>query len=169
MDNYYIIAKGLDKVKETIKGLNYEFNDKFTENYLDNPVNNFYLIRTKIKVFDDFNEINENMKQKIYLIDFPGFENANEFQNFIESNILKMFHSFIFVIRESFINDNSYKYILWYIFNQAMEKKGKIYQGFIKYCLFILNLDKNEETINNNTYISNKGWSFPSIIRNLQT
>ena len=141
----YIIAKGLNDVKETIKGLNYEFIDKCSEKYLDNPENYFYLIKTKIKLFDNLRGLDKDIKQKIYLFDFPGFSNANEFQNFIKSNILKIFHSFLFVIRESFIEDASYRNILWYIFHKAMEEKGKLYQGFINYCLFILNMDGKEE------------------------
>ena len=114
---------------------------------MDNPENYFYLIRTRIKLFDDLGEKDNNIKQKIFLFDFPGFENDDEFQEFIGKNILKKFHFFIFVLRESFIDEKNYRNILAYTFNQAMEKKRKFFRGFIEYCLFILNLDKKEQKI----------------------
>ena len=157
-NNDYIIAKGLEKVKETIKGLNYKFIDKLADKYLENPENYFYLIRTKIKLFDNLKEKDENIKQRIYLIDFPGFENRNDLQTFIESNILKICNSFVFVFRESFIDEANYRYYLWNIFNQAKEIKQKINYGFIEKCLFILNLDKSNEKISNDlldSYINN--------------
>ena len=145
----YIIAKGFKNVKETIKGLNCDLTDQFSDKYLENPENYFYLIRTKMKLFDGLNELNENIKQKIYLIDFPGFEDKNQLQNFIGTNILSIFDSFVFVLRDSLIDDSSCREFLWGIFNQAMENKGKIVEGFIKNCLFVLNLDDNKKNLGN--------------------
>ena len=161
----YIIAKGLNNVKETIKGLNYEFTDNFNDKYLNNPENYFYLIKTKIKLFDNLKGIDKDIKKKIYLFDFSCLDNnQNELRNFIVSNILKKINSFVFILSESLINDQNSRYILWNLFEQTMEKKCKIHKGFIKYCLFILNMDNNEKLDNDDLINSYKN-EVKSIIR----
>ena len=69
-----IITQGLNNVKDTLRGLNYEFTDKQEDS--------FYYIRTKIKLFDDLG-LENHMKKLIYLIDFPGYGTKNKFEQFI--------------------------------------------------------------------------------------
>ena len=52
-----IIAKGITKVKQTLKGLNYKFTD--------NDGDSFYYISTKIKLFDDL-RLDYSLKRMIY-------------------------------------------------------------------------------------------------------
>ena len=80
--NYYfqagsIIGKGINQVKDTLQGLNYDFNEKEEDS--------FYYIKTKIKLFDELG-LNDSLKRKIYLIDFPGYGTDNKF---IEKEICK--------------------------------------------------------------------------------
>lgn len=166
LNDDYIIAKGINNVKETIKGLNYEFTDKFNDKYLNNPENYFYLIKTKIKLFDNLIGINKDIKKKIYLFDFSCLDNnTNELRDFIFSNILKKINSFIFILSESLINDQNSRFVLWNLFEQTMEKKCKIHKGFIKYCLFILNMDINEKKLVNDASINSYKNEVKSIIK----
>ena len=130
-----IIGKGIDQVKETLNGLNYSFTDK-KEDY-------FYEISTKIKLFDDMG-LDDNQKNMIYLIDFPGYGTKNVFENEI-CKVMSICNSFIFVVRNSVIKENETKKILNQIFTQAKEQKKKSSSQYAKSCLFVFN---NEEAIN---------------------
>jgi hypothetical protein len=120
--NYYfeqqnIIAKGEEDVINTLNGLNYAFNDKIEDS--------FYYIRTRIKLFDDM-QIADSLKQKIFLIDFPGFGTGNIFEKKnIYNKVLSICHLFVFVVRNSVIKENSFKSKLKDIFDKAqIEKKN---------------------------------------------
>ena len=65
------ICQGEEKVKQTLEGLNYDFNDKEEDS--------FYFLQTKIKLFDEMG-IDESTKRMIYLIDFPGYGTGNVFE-----------------------------------------------------------------------------------------
>lgn len=146
--NDYKIAEGLDKVKETIIGLNREFSGNYYDQNSNNPEKSFYHIKTKIKLFDDL-KINDNIKQNIYLFDFPGLENSNELEKFISKSMLNIFNLFIFIFRRSLINDPN-KQIYWeYIFKNSINEKGILQRGFINSCLFILNNDDKNEIEDN--------------------
>ena len=139
--NYYfeseeIIATGLKNVKDTIKGLNYEFPDK--------EENSFYYIRTKIKLFDDLG-FDDYLKKIIYLIDFPGFGTDNIFENGLYQKVVSICNSFIFVVRNSIIKEKMNKILLDNLFTQTMKKRHKLPSGFVKSCLFILNNDNSQE------------------------
>ena len=130
-----IIGKGISQVKETLNGLNYIFTDK-NEDY-------FYEISTKIKLFDDIG-LDDNQKNMIYLIDFPGYGTKNVSENEI-NKVMSICNSFIFVVKNSVIKENKTEKILNQIFTQAKEQKKKSSSQYVKSCLFVFN---NEEAIN---------------------
>ena len=130
-----IIGKGIAQVKETLKGLNYSFTEK-KEDY-------FYEISTKIKLFDDMG-LDDNQKNMIYLIDFPGYGTKNVSENEI-NRVMSICNSFIFVVKNSVIKENKTEKILNEIFTQAKEQKKKSSSQYAKSCLFVFN---NEEAIN---------------------
>ena len=134
-----IIGKGERQVTETLKGLNYEFNEKEEDS--------FYYIKTRIKLFDDMG-LDKSLKDMIYLIDFPGFGTGNVFEREIYNKVMSICNNFIFVVRNSVIKEKNAKRILDSIFQQAKEQKHKLSSQFIKSCLFILNNDINQSSTN---------------------
>ena len=134
-----IIGKGERQVTETLKGLNYEFNEKEEDS--------FYYIKTRIKLFDDMG-LDKSLKDMIYLIDFPGFGTGNVFEREIYNKVMSICNNFIFVMRNSVIKEKNAKRILDSIFQQAKEQKHKLSSQFIKSCLFILNNDINQSSTN---------------------
>ena len=137
-DKSYLIAQGEKEVKETLTSLNYGFNDKEEDS--------FFYIKTRIKLFDDI-KLNDSLKQMIYLIDFPGFGTGNIFekQN-IYDKVMSICNSFIFVVRNSVIKENTCQNRLKQIFDQVQIQKKKFASEFIKSCLFILNNDIDQST-----------------------
>ena len=147
-----IIAKGIEGVQETVRGLNYDFADKEEDS--------FYYIRTKIKLFDDLKldnsrtkiklfddlKLDNSIKKMIYLIDFPGFGTGNTFEKTIYSKVMSICNSFIFVVRNSVIKEVKNKEILENIFTQARNQRNKLSSGFIQNCLFVLNNDNSQTT-----------------------
>ena len=132
-----IIGKGEEKVKDTLKSLNLEFNKKEEDS--------FYLIRTRIKLFEDLN-LSKSLKQMIYLIDFPGFGTGNIFEKQICNKVMTICNSFFFITKNSVIKENKSEQILNSIFREAYLKKNLLTSRFIKYCLFIFNNDDEEST-----------------------
>jgi len=143
--NYYFkagheICRGEKDVKETLKGLNYDFNEKEEDS--------FYYIRTRIKLFDEMG-LDKSVKEMVYLIDFPGYGTGNVFEKEIYNKVMSICNSFVFVVRNSVIKENTTKEVLDSIFTQAKEQKGKFVSQFIKSCLFILNNGPNQATTQN--------------------
>jgi len=136
----HIIGRGDQQVTDTLKGLNYEFNDKEEDS--------FYYIKTRIKLFDDMG-LDKSLKDMIYLIDFPGFGTGNVFEKEIYNKVMSICNNFIFVVRNSVIKEKNAKRILDSIFQQAKEQKKKLSSQFIKSCLFILNNDVNQSVTKN--------------------
>ena len=133
-----MIGKGIKQVNDLLKGLNYEFTDK--------EKNCFYYIKTKIRLFDELG-LNDSLKRKIYLIDFPGYGTDNHFmEKEICKKIIGISKAIIFVLRNSIIKENKTKQIINNIFNQIKTQKKKIYSGIIKSCAFILNNDNTQTT-----------------------
>ena len=124
-----IIGKGINQVKNTLKGLNYYYSNEDKDS--------FYLIETKIKLFDELN-LDDNLKSMIYLIDFPGFGTDNKFvKNNLYKKVLSFCNSYIFTVKNSIIKEEATKKNLYTIFNQIKnEKKSSV---FIKSFIFILN------------------------------
>ena len=133
----HVICKGEEKVKDTLKGLNLGFNEKEEDS--------FYYIRTRIKLFDELG-LDKSLKEMIYLVDFPGYGTGNVFEKEIYNKAMSICNSFIFVVRNTIIKENTAKKVLDSIFNLAKEQKNKLTSQFIKSCLFVLNNDQNQET-----------------------
>ena len=141
--NYYfqagkIIGRGINQVKDTLKGLNLEFNEKKEDS--------FYYIKTRIKLLDDLG-LNDTVKHMIYLIDFPGYGKGNVFEKEIYNKVMSICNSFIFVVRNTVIKENKTQTIFKNIFTQAKNQKRIFVSKFLKLCLFILNNDKDQSTI----------------------
>ena len=132
-----IIGKGIDQVKETLNGLNYQFSDK-KEDF-------FYYITTRIKLFEELG-LDEDYKNTINLIDFPGYGTKNIYEKEIYNKVMSICNSFIFVVRNSLIKENINKDIMNSIFTQAKEQKKKSSQQFANSCLFIFNNDNSSST-----------------------
>ena len=124
------IGIGEANILELLTGLNYEYNEKEEDSY--------YCIETRIKLFDDL-EFDENLKDKICLIDFPGYCDGNIYEKKIYEKVMTICNTFIFIVRNSVIKENYTQSILDQIFQQAKEQKHKLSSEFIKSCLFILN------------------------------
>ena len=102
--NYYIFEKDLlvsereEEVKEYLKCLNCKYGNDENEF--------FYLVKTPIKYFDD-NNFDEELKNKIFLVDLPGCDtNENKFNdhyNKIERTVyeklIDVSSSFVFINR----------------------------------------------------------------------
>ena len=131
------ICRGEKDVKETLKGLNYDFNK--------NEEDSFYYIRTRIKLFDEMG-LDPSLKEMIYLIDFPGYGTGNVFEKEIYNKVMSICNSFVFVVKNSVIKENNTKAVLDSIFTKAKEQKGKLISQFIKSCLFVLNNAPNQTT-----------------------
>ena len=131
------ICKGEEKVKQTLEGLNYDFNDKEKDS--------FYFLQTKIKLFDEMG-IDESTKRMIYLIDFPGYGTGNVFEKEIYNKVMSICNSFIFVVRNTVIKEKNSRTVLKRIFQQAKEQKKKFASQFIKSCLFVFNNDEEQKT-----------------------
>ena len=132
-----IIGRGLEQVKETLNGLNYEFTDK-SEDF-------FYYITTRIKLFDDL-ELDDNYKKMTYLIDFPGYGTNNIYEKEIYNKAMSICNCFVFVVRNSLIKEKTNQKFLNSIFTQAKEQKKKSSSQFANSCLFIFNNDNLKET-----------------------
>ena len=76
-----IIGEGYYQIQQTLKGLNYKFNDKEEDS--------FYYIKTRIKLFDDLG-LDKSLKEMIYLIDFPGYGTGNFFENGICNKVISI-------------------------------------------------------------------------------
>ena len=132
----YIIGKGDEQIKQTLKSFNYKFNEKEEDS--------FYYIKTKIKMFDDLG-LEKSLKEMIYLIDFPGYGTKNFFSSNICKNVISICNSFIFVTRNSVIKDKDYKTMLD-LFIQAKENRQQFTSQLIKSSLFIFNNDINQSS-----------------------
>ena len=106
LNKEYIIGKGLNQIHDLLKVLNCDFTGK-SEDF-------FYLIKTKIKLFDELG-LDDSLKRKIYLIDFPGYPGKEldyrlyESQRYSEGKIdctvlaLKIYEEIIVSISRTFI------------------------------------------------------------------
>ena len=134
-----IIGRGIEQVKQTLYGLNYNFTDK-KENF-------FYLVQTKIKLFDEM-KLEKNFKKMIYLVDLPGYGTNNIFEKEIYKKFLSISSSFIFVVKNRLIKENFTQEIVQNIFEQAKIQKKISSSLFIQSCLFIFNSENDEEIKN---------------------
>ena len=132
-----IIGRGLEQVKETLKGLNYQFSDK-KEDF-------FYYITTRIKLFEDLG-FDDDYKNMINLIDFPGYGTKNIYEKEIYNKVMSFSNSFIFVVRNSLIKEKMNKSKINEIFNQAKQQKKNSSSQFANSCIFVFNNDNSNST-----------------------
>ena len=136
-----IIGFGETDIYRTLAGLNDKYNEKEEDS--------FYCIETRIKLFDDI-KLDDDLKKKINLIDFPGYCDDNIYETKIYKNVMTMCNSFIFVVKNSVIKEERAKTFLDSIFQQAKVQKRKLSSEFIKSCLFIFNNFEKKIIDNNN-------------------
>ena len=127
----YTIGRGEEQIQQTLRGLNYKFNDKEEDS--------FYYIKTRIKLFDDLG-LDKSLRDMIYLIDFPGYGTGNFFEKGICDKVMSICNSFIFVSRNSVIKSKETKYALD-SFIKAKENKMKFSSQLIRSSLFVFNID----------------------------
>ena len=127
------VCSGFNDVKKELEKLN-EDNKNFEDS--------FYILKIKIEFYDEYN-IEDELKEKIELIDFPGLHTAN---NFYEQNIfgplMKFTDGFIFVNKNDLIKEGSNFEALIDIIDKIESKKFGLNTDTF---LFILNNFKTKE------------------------
>ncbi len=102
----------------------------------------------------------------IFLIDFPGFGTGNIFEKKeIYNKVMSICNSFVFVVKNSVIKENSSQIKLKSIFEQAQIQKKKFANEFIKSCLFILNNELEQKTTEDELNIAKE--DIKTIINNI--
>ena len=152
INNYYIfekdrlVTKDIKNVQEYLKCLNSQYGKD--ENHY------FYIIKTPIKFFDDYN-FNEELKKKIFLVDLPGCDTKdNKFNDKTERNayekLLNISSSFVFINRGRAITNNENREIFKYTYN-IISDNSSLGQNYLDNCLFTINmfekLDENDKKI----------------------
>ena len=124
------VCTGFDNVKKELEKLN-KVNEKFEDS--------FYILKIKIEFYDEY-QIENELKERIELIDFPGLHTEN---NFYEQNIfghlMKFTDGFIFINKNDLIKEKSNVDALTDIINRIESRK------------FSLNTDTFLFTLNNYT------------------
>ena len=145
-NNYYIfyeygkpIATGKDKVISKL----ISFNEKFGKD----ESQYFYIIKTPIKFFDDFN-FDDELKQNISLIDLPGSDTQAENKFNIKYNnernvyekLLSISSSFIFINKGRDFKNTQNQQLLRNLYSN-IEDCSKIHgMDYLQSCLFVINM-----------------------------
>ena len=155
INNYYIfekdrlITKDIKNVKEYLKCLNCKYGDN--ENVL------FYIIKTPIKFFDDYN-FSKELKTKIFLVDLPGCDTKdnkfndhyNQTERTVYEKLLDISTSFVFINRGRAITCNENREILKNSYN-VISDNSSLGQHYLDNCLFVINmfekLNENDKKI----------------------
>ena len=129
----------------------------------------FLILKIKIKFFEDYN-INNELKEKIELIDFPGLNTEN---NFYEEKIfiplMKFTDGYIFLNKDDLIKEKSNVTILKEIINRIESRKFKFdFNSFLfalnQHSDKELNIKRAQKDLNeivlNKTYEKSSFWSF---------
>ena len=138
--DYYIfedsnepICSGFNDVKKKLKELN-RVNEKFEDS--------FYILKIKIEFYDEY-QIEDELKEKIELIDFPGLHTENNFdKKEIFAPLIKFIDGYIFVNKNDLIEEKSNFEALIYIINIIQSRRFCLNTDTF---LFILNNFKTEE------------------------
>ena len=141
-NNDNLVAEGERAIYEKIDELN---NNKYAKSDLK-----FYLLKAPIEFLDQMN-LNEEEKEKIELIDFPGLDTNFEQAQIKAENLLNIIDGFIYINFQINFDDGDQK-ILTLIYNTIKQRNNFSFDT----CLFILNkIDKFEQEIDLNA-VSNK-------------
>ena len=135
-DSNNLICEGYMKIKEKLFDM-YKENVNFEDSFL--------VVKVKINLLDDLN-LEDELKQKIEFIDFPGLNTENNFyQQNIFNHLMKFTDGFNFINKDDLIKDNSNVKALKDIINRIESRKFKF---DLDTCLFILNNFSNNTNFN---------------------
>ena len=125
-----LISRTADKVKEYLKCLNFQYGEDESKY--------FYIIKTPIKFFDDY-EFSEELKRKIFLVDLPGFDTSKNMFNSqnVYEKLLEISSSFIFINRSRAITDETNRKLLQNAYHIISNNSSLNLNN----CLFVLNMD----------------------------
>ena len=142
--NYYVfsprkkVAEGYKDVRDYLKSLNYRY-DK-------NPNKHFFIVKTTIKSFDDF-EFSQELKERILLVDLPGSDTKdNEFNKIDKNNrsvyekLLHISSSFIYINKGRAITETGNQTILKNLYTNIQDSTKLGSSDYLKACLFTINL-----------------------------
>ena len=154
------LCSGFKAVSKTLNEYN-NINCSFEDSFL--------ILKIKIKFFEDYN-INNELKEKIELIDFPGLNTEN---NFYEEKIfiplMKFTDGYIFLNKDDLIKEKSNVTILKEIINRIESRKFKFdFNSFLfalnQHSDKELNIKRAQKDLNeivlNKTYEKSSFWSF---------
>ena len=144
---YKLLSKKIDTIKKII--------DIKNESDPIKKEDSFILLEINIKILDELN-INQDIKNNICFIDFPGHNTDNNFflNNELFQNVIKMSSSFIYINSGKAFKNESNKLLLSKLYKEVIEiRKGDISPSqYIDSCLFIFNtvdlIDKDEKNLN---------------------
>ena len=144
---YKLLSNKIDIIKKII--------DIKNESDPNKKEDSFLLLEINIKMLDELN-INQEFKNNICFIDFPGHNTNNNFflQNELFQNVIKMSSSFIYINSGKAFKNESNKLLLSKLYKEVIEiRKGDISPSqYIDSCLFIFNkvdlIDKDEKNLN---------------------
>ena len=117
----------------------------------------FFLIKTPIKLFDDY-KFNDELKEKILLVDLPGsdtsdnkFNEHDKTERTVYEKLLDISSSFVFINKNRSITDLDNRKILDYTYKTIYDNSS-LGKDYLKNCLFLINmftkLSDNEKDIN---------------------
>ena len=141
--NFYVfeedrlISRNIKNVQNYLKCLNYQYG-KDESKY-------FFLIKTPIKLFDDY-KFNDELKEKILLVDLPGsdtsdnkFNEHDKTERTVYEKLLDISSSFVFVNKNRAITDLSNKTILDNTYKTIYDNSS-LGKNYLRNCLFLINM-----------------------------
>ena len=142
--NYYVfspkkrVAEGYRKVRDYLKSLNCRYSTEERKH--------FYIVKTTIKCFDDF-EFSDELKKRILLVDLPGsdtkdnqFNQKDENQRSVYEKLLSISSSFIYINKGRAITETANQKILKELYIQIQDTSKLGNNDYLKACLFSINL-----------------------------
>ena len=142
-NNYYVfneknrVAEGYKEVREYLESLNFR--------YGRNESKFFYKVKTPIKIFDDL-EFENELKNRILLIDLPGPDTKNNKFNCLYKNkrtpyekLLCISSSFIYVNKGRAIKSTENQKILNKLYNNIQDSSSLSGIDYLKACFFVIN------------------------------
>ena len=148
-DDFYIfeetnepVSIGKENVKSYLECLNCQI-PKNGKNY-------FYLIKTPIKFFKESKKLNKDFINKIYLVDLPGCDTAdNPFNELIKDiekspyeKLLNISSSFVFINKGRAITQESNQKIIKKLYKDIKDNSS-LGCEYLKNCLFCVNMFEN--------------------------
>ena len=142
--NYYIfsennrVAEGHKEVREYLESLNYRYGNSESKY--------FYIVKTPIKCFDDF-QYDDELKDRIYLIDLPGsdtkdnkFSQAKKNERNAYEKLLSISSSFIYINKGRAIRSQENQQILKKLYKEIQDSSKIGNNDYLKACYFVINM-----------------------------